>query len=222
MFREANRTLESSGFRFRDVARTWIYLPQLLDWYDEFNAARAQSYQEFGLLDGRRPVWLPASTGIQGASPLGHECMLDLLAVARTDGARADMEMLASPLQCEAYEYGSMFSRAVEVRDESVSRIFVSGTASIDRVGVTVHVGDCAAQVRCTLATVRELLAARGHDLGDVTHCVAFLKNRDHADEFRVTAADMGLDPGIAIQTVADVCRHDLLFELEVTAVRPL
>ncbi len=222
MFVQANQILTAHGLGYRNVARTWIYLPKLLSWYDEFNAARRQAYREFGLLDGQRPVWLPASTGIQGDCPLGRECMMDFLAISRLEGGTLETEMLGSPGQCEAFQYGSSFSRAVEVKDESVSRIYVSGTASIDEEGKTVHVGEPEKQIRHTLNVVRELLASRNHSFSDIAHCVAFLKRAEYTSEFRRIAGEEGLDYRGVIETAADICRDDLLFELEVMTVKPL
>jgi enamine deaminase RidA (YjgF/YER057c/UK114 family) len=220
MFRESARILDSYGLSYRDVARTWIYLPQLLCWYDDFNAARRELYAEFGLTGGTRPSWLPASTGIQGQSPRGRECMMDLLAVSGHPDSGHRLEMLNSPLQCEASDYGSFFSRAVELRDESVSRIFVSGTASIDGQGNTVFKDDPKAQIRFTIQVIKELIGTRGHSLADMAHCVAFLKSSEYAGAFLDVAAEEGLDARVVVQTVADVCRNELLFEMEALTVR--
>ncbi len=222
MFEQANRVLIENGLTYRDVARTWIYLPKLLTWYDEFNVARRSFYRQVGLMDGQKPAWLPASTGIQGDCPLGRECMMDFLAITRREGSKLEMDMLRSPRQCDAYEYGSSFSRAVELRDESVSRIYVSGTASIDEAGNTAHVGDVEKQVRHTLEAVGELLASRDHGFSDMAHCVAFVKRAEYAADFRRVAEEEGLDPRGVIETAADVCRDDLLFELELMTIKPL
>lgn len=220
MFRASADILASYGLGYRDVARTWIYLPQLLCWYDDFNAARREVYTELGLSGGSLPLWLPASTGIQGQSPRGRECMMDLLAVSGRSDSGHRLEMLSSPLQCEAYDYGSFFSRAVELRDESVSRIFVSGTASIDNRGQTVFKDDPKSQIRFTLQVVKELVGTRGHSLADMAHCVAFFKNSEYADVFEEVAEEQGLDTRVVVQTVADVCRNDLLFEMEALTVK--
>ena len=222
MFEQANRILTANGLTYHDVTRTWIYLPKLLSWYDEFNAARRSFYRNMGLLDGQKPVWLPASTGIQGDCPLGRECMMDFLTISCREGGTLYREMLYSPRQCEAFQYGSAFSRAVEVRDESVSRVYVSGTASIDEQGKTAHVGDPEKQIRHTLVAVRELLVARNHSFSDVAHCVAFLKHPEYSTKFRRIAEEEGLDPRGVIETAADICRDELLFEVEVMTVKPL
>jgi len=79
----AARLLEAQGASYRDVARTWFYLSDILDWYPEFNRARTAIYGQFGILPGQSNgrLRLPASTGIRGEAPTGAACALDLLAV---------------------------------------------------------------------------------------------------------------------------------------------
>ncbi len=220
MFREVSRLLGSLNLSYRNVARTWIYLPSLLEWYGEFNAARRQVYSEAGLISGGSPRWLPASTGIQGGCPDGWDCMIDVLALARRDGAELEVRMLESPDQCEAYCYGSSFSRAVEIKDRRVSRIFVSGTASIDREGNTVYAGDFEAQARHTLRVVRDLLGVRNHGFEDVAQAVVFLKHKNLFEAWRSVASEEDFDHRLCIETVADICREDLLIELEVMTLK--
>ncbi len=220
MFSEAGRLLEGAGLGYRDVIRTWIYVPELLGWYDEFNAARRRVFSEVGLIGGAGASWLPASTGIQGRCPAGRACTMGVLAASRANGASARVEMVASPGQCEAFDYGSAFSRAVEVCDDRSSRMYVSGTASIDAGGSSVHAGDAERQTAHTLDVIRELLAARGHTFADVAHLTAFIKGPEHLEGFRRAAAREGLDSRLAVETVADVCRPELLVEIEAMSVR--
>ncbi len=222
MFQEAVRFLGDAGLVFGDVIRTWIYVPELLAWYDEFNAARRRVFRETGLIGGEDARWLPASTGIQGRCPVGRACKMGVLAASRVNGSDVRVEMVASPGQCEAFEYGSAFSRAVEVRDEAHSQMYVSGTASIDAGGATVHVGDIEQQTAQTIGVMRELLGARGHGLADITHFTAFLKRPEFLAPFRRVAEREGIDCRLAVETVADVCRDDLLVELEAMSVRAL
>ena len=63
-----------------------------------------------------------------------------------------------SPLQCPALDYGSSFSRAVELVAGDHRRLFVSGTASISPEGHTLHVGDVDAQVARTMEVVEAML----------------------------------------------------------------
>jgi enamine deaminase RidA (YjgF/YER057c/UK114 family) len=217
----ASELLAREGFAFGDVARTWFYLRDILDWYGPFNAVRNAAFRRMRLMgpggDGR----IPASTGIEGRNARGGWCALDLLAVQARPGHGLVMRRLHNRKQNEATEYGSAFARAMEVPLGDARYLFVSGTASIDDQGATVHAGDFETQVRFTLEAVEALLEGAGARLRDVAQATAFLKNPCDARSFGRLVAHSGLAGVPLVTTVADVCRDDLLFEIDATAVVP-
>ena len=217
----AEALLEREGFSFRDVARTWFYLRDILDWYGPFNAVRNTAFRRMGLMGVDGDGKIPASTGIEGRNARGGWCALDLLAL-RSRNAAASMRRLHNRKQNEATEYGSAFARAMEVVLGDARYIFVSGTASIDDHGATGHVGDFETQTRFTLEAVQALLEGTGGSLRDVRQATAFLKNAADAPAFGRIVAESGLRDAPLVNTVADVCRDDLLFEIDATAVLPL
>jgi len=215
----AGQLLAREGFSFRDVARTWFYLRDILDWYGPFNAVRNQAFRRMGLTGPSGDGKIPASTGIEGRNARGGWCALDLLAVQPRDGRRCSLRRLHNRRQNEATEYGSAFARAMELTLGDSRVILVSGTAAIDERGSTVHVGDFEAQTRFTLEAVGALLEGAGARLEDVRQATAFLKNPCDLRSFRGIAAAWGLAETPMVTCVADVCREDLLFEIDATAV---
>jgi len=214
--------LEREGYGFRDVARTWFYLRDILDWYGPFNAVRNAAFQRLGLMGRNGDGAIPASTGIEGRNARGGWCTLDLIAAQGRPGARFEMKRLHNREQNEATEYGSAFARGMAVTLGDCRYFFVSGTASIDDHGATVHVGDFEAQTKHTLAAVSALLEGAGAALPDVRQATAFLKNPLDLRSFERIADRAGLSGVPMVTTVADVCRDDLLFEIDATAVVPL
>jgi hypothetical protein len=111
----ASRILGEQGASYRDVARTWFYLKDILAWYEYFNLARTAMYREFGLLprEGDNGYNLPSSTGIQRTMPSGAAGALDLLAVIPAENSGSQIRQLGSPAQPEALSYGSGFPGGV-------------------------------------------------------------------------------------------------------------
>jgi enamine deaminase RidA (YjgF/YER057c/UK114 family) len=214
--------LEREGYSFRDVARTWFYLRDILDWYGPFNAVRNAAFQKLGLMGRNGHGAIPASTGIEGRNARGGWCTLDLIAAQGQPGARFEMQRLHNREQNEATEYGSAFARGMAVTLGDCRYFFVSGTASIDDHGATIHVGDFEAQTKHTLTAVSALLEGAGAALPDVRQATAFLKNPLDLRSFERIADRAGLSGVPMVTTVADVCRDDLLFEIDATAVVPL
>ncbi|HUI93822.1 MAG TPA: Rid family hydrolase [Chitinivibrionales bacterium] len=206
--------LNAAGMDMTNIARTWFYNNCLLEWYDSFNAARTRFYRERGIFDRM----LPASTGIGGKNP--HESALVAGAEAVVfKHAKASMEAVASPLQNQAFSYGSAFSRAVELKTPAERRLLVSGTASINEAGKTVFEGDLHGQIKQTLDVVEALLRSRQMGWTDVVRAIAYVKQPGFAKDFSKYCASSGLPALPWIIAHNEVCRDNLLFEIEVDAV---
>jgi enamine deaminase RidA (YjgF/YER057c/UK114 family) len=214
-----NETLAGQGWSFQNVRRTWFYLHRILDWYGEFNRARNATFRRLGLIGGQSLPLIPASTGIEGRNARGGACALDLLATAPRGSSRHEVRRLTHAKQNEATEYGSAFARGLLLRLKSAGYAFVSGTASIDEHGNSVCVGDFEAQTRCTFEAVKSLLAAGGAAPSDICQGTAFLKRAEDLDAYHRVAAEQGFGGLPIVCTVADVCRDELLFELDATAI---
>jgi enamine deaminase RidA (YjgF/YER057c/UK114 family) len=224
MIDQAQRVLQSQGTSFGQVARTWIYLRDILKWYDGFNLARNGAYAGLGLMPSAkdtRPVafQLPASTGIKGSNPLNAACLMDVLAVAGEPAARPHVLRLTNLRQKDAFRYGAAFSRGVILTEADFAQIQISGTAAIDESGKSLYPGDTRAQIERTLDNI-ETLIAQGHArLSDIASATVFLKYAKDIPIWREIAARRGLEPFPGICVVADVCRDDLLFELDGVAL---
>lgn len=102
---------------------------------------------------------------------------------------------------------------------------FISGTASIDERGETVHVGDFRAQCRHTFRNIEGPLASEGATWKDIVRTTCYLRDieRDYAafnEERTAFYAAQGLDPlpaSTGIQAI--LCRPDLLVEIEAIAI---
>jgi 2-iminobutanoate/2-iminopropanoate deaminase len=127
----------------------------------------------------------------------------------------------------EAYDYESpsSFSRGLRIDLNGLAIVLISGTASIDENGRTVHAGDFRAQLRRTYRNITGLLAAEGATWKDVIRTTCYLRDieRDYAafnEERTSFFRDQGLDPlpaSTGIQAI--LCRPDLLVEIEAIAM---
>ncbi len=104
---------------------------------------------------------------------MGIEDLLREVATARiTKRAITNLNVLN-----EAYDYGSAFSRGMRVDLGKFVILLISGTASIDENGKTVHVGDVRAQVRRTFENVSGLLASEGATWKDIVRTTCYLRD---------------------------------------------
>ena len=129
----------------------------------------------------------------------------------------------------EAYDYAkpSSFTRGIRFDVGDKTMLLISGTASIDDAGQTVHLGDFRAQLWRTYRNISALLESEGATWHDIVRTTCYLRDieRDYKDfnEVRTAFFDwLGLDPLPASTGIqARLCREDLLVEIEAIAVMP-
>jgi 2-iminobutanoate/2-iminopropanoate deaminase len=125
----------------------------------------------------------------------------------------------------EAPAYGSAFSRGMRIDLNGLVILLISGTASIDDAGRTLHAGDLRAQTRRTFENIEALLATEGATWKDIVRTTCYLRDieRDYAafnEERTNFYREQGLDPlpaSTGIQAI--LCRPDLLIEIEAIAM---
>ena len=127
----------------------------------------------------------------------------------------------------EAYAYTrpSSFSRGMRIDLNGLTILLISGTASIDENGRTVHIGDFRAQVRRTFANITGLLASEGATWHDIVRTSCYLRDidRDYEafnEERTAFYHEQELDPLPASTGIqAKLCRPELLVEIEAIAM---
>ncbi len=217
MFTNVGTALAANGFRYPQVVRTWIYVSRLLEWYGDLNRVRTAHYRQVGLGVDGGPAF-PASTGIQGRCD-GDECLVDVLALDSSgpDFAAA-LPIRCSPRQDSSFNYGSAFSRGVALEIEGRRTVHVSGTASINTAGASTHVGDAEVQSLETLMSIAAILEQQGGTLRNITSATLFCKDRASWEAWNRVTALLQIPDFPKICVLADVCRHDLLVEMEAVA----
>jgi chorismate lyase/3-hydroxybenzoate synthase len=225
-YRELFDLLRHSGFVH--PIRFWNYLPRInvdehgLERYRHFNVGRHAAFVE--------SRW-PTDTAPPAACALG--CSGTALTVMVLAGLEPPT-IIENPRQISAYRYPQQygprpptFSRAALYHDDAFALLTVSGTASI--VGhETLHIGDVAAQVDESLRNVRAVVDAANRSIGQPAFnfeglkMKAYVRNAADADAVRRQLRLRLPDTPVPLVR-ADICRTDLLFEIEAagTVMRP-
>jgi 2-iminobutanoate/2-iminopropanoate deaminase len=127
----------------------------------------------------------------------------------------------------DARAYGSSFPRGLRLDFGGMTVLLISGTASIDENGKTVHLGDFGAQCWRTYRNIATLLDSEGATWHNVVRTTCYLRDieRDYDEFNRIRTSFfnwVGLHPlpaSVGIQ--ARLCRSDLLIEIEAVALLP-
>jgi chorismate lyase/3-hydroxybenzoate synthase len=205
----------------RHLLRIWNYLPEINgligseERYRLFNSARQTAFRN----SGRATMGtVPAACAL--GSPPGSPLSIYFLASRRAP------KMIENPRQTSAYRYppkfgkhSPTFSRACLAPTHGGTSLFISGTASI--VGhETIHPGDVRAQTRETLANITALLDEANRLTGSMYYELDKLKMKvyvRHAQDLPLIQAELAgaLRTAQPLYVQADVCREDLLVEIE-------
>ena len=127
--------------------------------------------------------------------------------------------------EASAYAKPSSFSRGMRIDLNGLAILLISGTASIDENGNSVHIGDFRAQMRRTFANITGLLSSESCTWHDVVRTTCYLRDieRDYDafnEERTAFYKEQGLDPlpaSTGIQAI--LCRPELLIEIEAIAM---
>ncbi len=215
---------------FPYLFRVWNYMADI-----NAHSFGMERYVQFNL--GRQDAFLAHGRDIEGNVPaacaLGFESALseensdqNALTISFLAG-RVEAQCIENPRQISAYQYPQQygprsptFSRASLVKLGLDDVLFISGTASI--VGhTTLHPDDVIAQTRETMENIKAVLAEANRRLG---HTKFELSDLDytvyvrHNDDFETIRKELMLCVGDGLKAVylqANVCRHDLLLEIE-------
>jgi chorismate lyase/3-hydroxybenzoate synthase len=223
-YRDLFATLDAFGPA--QLLRVWNYLPHInadgggLERYRQFNLGRQQAFLEAGRA---------AFEGAPAACALGvRQGGLSIRFLA----GRSAPQPIENPRQVSAYRYpesygprSPTFSRAALAElGGGATALFISGTASI--VGHTsLHAGDVHEQTRETLRNLEVLIAAANQRTDAAPFslaaldCVVYVRHAADAPAVRqVIDAVIGAETPMAQHAVyleADVCRSELLVEIE-------
>lgn len=236
-FDEVANRLERAGTSFNDVVRTWLYQGGItededgIERYRELNRARTDFFAEQesqGRMAIRRgdSIFYPASTGI-GMAGRGLAVSCLALQTQRTD---VHLQPLENPQQVSAFDYAKSFSakspkfsRAMAMVVGDYVTTWISGTASIVN-SESVHLGDIERQTEQTIDNIQRLigpenlerhgLPGAGAQIADLAKVRVYVKRPEDYEKCRVVC-ERRFGPLPTIYAQADVCRGDLLVEIE-------
>jgi enamine deaminase RidA (YjgF/YER057c/UK114 family) len=231
------RVLTRANSSFERVVRTWFYLGGITEpetgvqRYQELNRARTDFYgeihfQRYCHVSKASGAVYPASTGI-GMSGLGLVAGCMALETGRQDVLLLPLE---NPQQTPAYAYAPghspqspKFSRAVALVLGNYVTTWVSGTASIVDAESR-HLDDPEKQTTQTIDNIERLIAANNFDahglkgagarLRDLAKIRVYLKRPQDLAKCRAIC-EKRFGPVPAVYAVADICRPELLVEIE-------
>ena len=233
IFEKLDNILSSFGFSVDDIVRQWNYIGNIVSYrngkqnYQEFNDARSRYYAQGDWHNG-----YPAATGI-GISSEG--IIVSGIAFKKASQASKGVFPIDNPLQVAAHVYSKSvlidndlnavkstpkFERAKLIETKGGAYCFVSGTAAI-RGEQSIDSTSAEEQTIMTIENIEHLVSkenlmrygCKAYDL-KYTKLHIFIKNPEDYEQVKAVAEQAYPHLPI-VYTVADVCRSELLVEIE-------
>lgn len=225
IFATLDAILSRHEFTISDIYRQWNYIEQITSIhnerqnYQEFNDARSRYYNRASWENG-----YPAATGI-GTSFGG--VMVEVCALKGETGNHP----IDNPLQISAHSYSQKvltgksdeaerttpkFERARLVGD----MVYISGTAAI-KGEESLSLDNAVAQTAETMQIIKHLTSAEnlpGNKATEYTLLRTYIKNNNDAPEV-IKYMEKNYPAVAKHYLIADVCRPELLIEIEGTAI---
>ncbi len=223
VFRQIDGLLTKEDFPIHSIVRQWNYIERITAFegksqhYQSFNNARAQFYKKTDW-----PLGYPAATGI-GANLGGVLIDFDAVLLKKADDK---IKPIDNKLQIAAHAYSEQvlkeasekketpkFERAKSLTISGKELIYISGTAAIRGEESLTNVG-VEKQLYITMENIAELIGAASLSMLRV-----YIKNKE---DYQVVEDILGnMHPDLPISYMwSDVCRDELLIEIEGIAVR--
>jgi chorismate lyase / 3-hydroxybenzoate synthase len=219
------------ALQYPHLFRFWNYIADI-----NTVSYELERYWQFNI--GRHDAFVAAKQEVIGSVPaacaLGFNGYQQATLTIAFMAGRVKPIAIENPRQISAYEYprqygpiSPTFSRAVLINLKDSELLLISGTASI--VGhATQHESDVTVQTRETMVNFAAILEEANRFTRQAKFSVSDLHYRvyvRHPENLTLVQAEMtrflGQSPN-AVYLQADICRQDLLLEIEATTESPL
>ena len=215
-FKLLQTTLNEMNYNASDIVRTWFYLNNIFTEYSDFNQARNQFFIQNDISFEINSKDLPASTCIAGKTYCDNSAMM--LVAMNSEKKLFSKQRIYNDMQNEAegnnYLYQPAFSRGMLVSNDMEYEFQLSGTASVGKDGQTKFEGNPKKQIELTLKNIMNILDSVGMQMSNIVESNVFIKSKKYYAVFIDICMQLEIDfPYVCI--VGDVCRRDLLFEID-------
>ena len=215
IFNKYLEQMKALGLTLKEhCVRTWIYVADIDVNYEGMVRARNDIFRSQGLTPDTHFI---ASTGIGGFSQTRSESVaIDFLTFPGIEESDKKYLQALDNLN-PTHEYGVSFERGTRLDHVGQQTFYISGTASIDKHGKAMYVGDIQRQTARLLENIGALLHDGGATMNDICYFRVYL--RDPSDRDLVEAFLSQAYPNIPhVLLQGKVCRPEWLVEMECVA----
>ena len=218
-FAELDSFVTSKGLTVElNTVRTWIYCKDVDNNYAGLVKARNDYFATRGMTKDTHFI---TSTGIEGECSDPYRLVrMDSLSFSNISREQIQFLYALENLSPTAI-YGVSFERGTRMIWGDRSHFYISGTASIDKKGDVLHIGNVRLQTRRMMENIAALLKEGGAEISDIKWATLYLRDKCDAAIALEEIARAGVSDAIPLVVLeAPVCRPTWLVEMECVAVK--
>jgi enamine deaminase RidA (YjgF/YER057c/UK114 family) len=217
LFEQHKALIQKDGMTFLDnCVRTWVYIKDIDKDYSCIVKGRNKFFEQNGLSTNTHFI---ASTGIGGSS---ESALINLgIDFYSIKGIKQEQIKYLEALDylSPTYEYGVAFERGICISYPDIKNIFISGTASIDKEGHCIYLGDIIKQLVRVFLNIKKLLNTAGADFADIAQMIIYVRDiSDSTIIHKFMENDFCKVPYVIV--LAKICRPEWLIEVECLALK--
>lgn len=211
------KLLSDNNMSLRDnCVRTWLYSRDVDKDYGDIVKARNDIFDKQELTVDSHFI---TSTGIEGKGFSRNSSVnIDFYSIQGISSEQIQYLQALEYLN-NTYEYGVAFERGVSITYDDKKHIFISGTASIDKVGECIYRNDVLKQTERIFLNIKMLLKDASADLSDIAQMIVYLRN---VSDYEIVKnyLDLNYSDVPKVIVLARVCRPEWLIEIECIALK--
>lgn len=211
-FEQLAAALAAAGLEPKHITRTWYFIDDIDRTYADFNAVRDWYFDQWGLRS------FPASTGIGATMP--GPALINVLVEATNAVTDGGPEAYDTSMQCPPVSYGPRFVRANGLTYNGLRTVNISGISSIGRDGRSLA-APTRELVDYSMTSFLDLLSTARMSVADLASSFVYCKGEEVRSAFDAYMREHALAFPCQVNHV-DICRSDLVFEIEAKAIRPM
>lgn len=215
IFEKYLKTLKAKGLDMAThLVRTWIYVSDIDNNYNGVVKARNDVFKSYGLSTDTHFI---ASTGIGGNTETQNAFVgMDFLTYPHIK-EEDKLYLKALDHLSPTHDYGVSFERGTRLELSDKYIYYISGTASIDKEGNTINIGNLSKQTDRLIENINALLKEGDATLDDVRYFIVYLRDvSDYLETEHYMKKHFPHIPYIIVN--AKVCRPSWLIEMECIA----
>lgn len=225
IFEQLESQLQLLDYNVKNIIRTWFYMNNINKKYSDFNIARRVFFDRGNISYSDNSNMLPSSTCIGAPIQKGEDINMNAYCI-KYKSKDVSIKRVYNNMQNEAngttYQFKPTFARGTAITTEDYVEVQISGTASINIHGESMHNNEAYLQIVLTLNNVFSILQQYDMNFNNFVQSTCYFNSKEYYLDFVRALDNLKIENFSFTYVIGEVCREELLFEIDGIALKEL